>query len=39
MALLSRKTDFVLNILVMCTVVVMMWAMHTIVFELIYQRH
>lgn len=38
MATLSRKSDFVLHILIMCTVVVMVWAMHTIVFELVNQR-
>jgi hypothetical protein len=34
MAQVARKNDVVLNILVTCTVVLVLWAMHSIVYEL-----
>ncbi len=39
MAIPARKNDFVLHILITCTVVVMLWAMHTIIFEVTTQGH
>jgi hypothetical protein len=39
MAIPNRKNDFVLHILITCTVVVLLWAMHTIIFELSAQGH
>jgi hypothetical protein len=39
MAISTRKNDFVLHILITCTIVVLLWAMHTIIFELSTQGH
>ena len=35
----ARKNDVVLNVLVMCTVVVVIWALHSIVYELAHSVH